>query len=73
MTEKRNNDLNVPTLRFPGFDGEWTTVRLGDLVNIQSGFAFKSEGFTDNGIKLVIPKNFTKHGFGNFDHSISKF
>lgn len=60
-------------MRFPGFEGEWTTVRLGDLVNIQSGFAFKSEGFTNSGIKLVIPKNFTKHGFGNFDHSISKF
>ena len=35
--EKNNNNLNVPNLRFPEFDGEWETHRLGELVEIKSG------------------------------------
>ena len=46
---------------------------MEELIQIQSGYAFKSEYFIDNGNKLVIPKNFTKYGYGNFDDNISKF
>lgn len=39
------------------------TVRLGDLLDIKHGFAFKSEHFADEGEKLVLtPGNFCKEG-----------
>ena len=41
MTEKRNKDRNVPTLRFPGFEGEWKEKRIGELLVIGSGKDYK--------------------------------
>ncbi len=64
-----------PRLRFPEFEnaGEWVVKPLGELVELQSGFAFSSSNFGSRGRKLVTPKNFTKHGHGNFDESVSKY
>lgn len=64
-----------PRLRFPEFKnaGEWKLRPLGELVELQSGFAFSSSNFGREGRKLVTPKNFTKHGHGNFDESVSKY
>ena len=64
-----------PRLRFPEFRdaGEWTVRPLGELVELQSGYAFSSTHFGTDGNKLVTPKNFTKSGHGNFDDSVSKF
>ena len=64
-----------PRLRFPEFQslGAWRTSRLGKLIRLQSGFAFSSAYFGNEGKQLVTPKNFTKFGFGNFDDAISKF
>lgn len=65
--------INIPNLRFPEFNDEWKKKKLGEVAELQSGFAFKSECFSEAGNKLVIPKNFTKNGYGNFENSISKF
>ena len=73
MAKENKSVKNFPNLRFPGFDGQWEERKLEELIQIQSGYAFKSEYFIDNGNKLVIPKNFTKYGYGNFDDNISKF
>jgi restriction endonuclease S subunit len=64
-----------PRLRFPEFQnaGEWMVKPLDELVELQSGFAFSSTHFGSEGSKLVTPKNFTKHGHGNFDESVSKY
>ena len=64
-----------PRLRFPEFQnaGEWDVEPLGKLVELQSGFAFSGSSFGSEGRKLVTPKNFTKHGHGNFDESVSKY
>lgn len=35
--------LNIPTLRFPGFEGEWKFKRLSDFIYFKAGYAFKSE------------------------------
>lgn len=40
--------------RLPGFSGEWQEVRLGDVANVKSGFAFKSETYTPIGKYKVI-------------------
>jgi len=64
-----------PRLRFPEFQnsGEWEVKPLGELVELQSGYAFSSTYFGTEGRKLVTPKNFTKSGHGNFDESVSKY
>lgn len=64
-----------PRLRFPEFQDapKWEAKPLGELVEFQSGFAFSSSSFGNEGRKLVTPKNFTKHGYGNFEESVSKY
>jgi type I restriction enzyme, S subunit len=44
---------NIPTLRFPEFDGEWKKCILDDVTKYVKGFAFKSEDYQDNGIRIV--------------------
>lgn len=63
-----------PRLRLPEFEGagEWRSKVLGNLIQLQSGFAFSSDYFENRGKKLVTPKNFTKFGFGNFEEVVSK-
>ena len=63
----------VPQLRFPGFGGGWEKIKLGDKIEIVSGFAFKGDLFGDEGRKLVIPKNFKKNGYGNFTPKFTKY
>lgn len=43
---------------------EWRTVRLGDLINIKHGYAFKGEFFCDSpaSYQLVTPGNFAIGG-----------
>jgi type I restriction enzyme S subunit len=64
-------------LRFKGTKGKdfsnWEKKRLGDLVEITSGFTFKSQYFSEIGSKLVTPNNFTKNGFGVFNKENTKF
>jgi len=35
MTEKRNNDRNVPSLRFPGFNENWKSAMVGELMDFK--------------------------------------
>lgn len=63
----------VPELRFPGFNGEWEKKKLRDLLTLESGYAFQSKYFSNSGNKLVIPKNFTKDGWGLFTQQNSKY
>lgn len=64
-------------IRFKADDGgefgEWEEVRLGDLVDLISGFAFKSDYFTEEGQKLITPKNFTTSGKASFTHINTKW
>lgn len=36
---------------------EWKTYKLGKLIDIQNGYAFKSEDFSDKGIPIIKIKN----------------
>jgi len=38
---------------------DWKRVRLGDHINTQKGFAFKSKWYTDSGRSIVKVSNFT--------------
>lgn len=48
----------------------WEWCRLGTLFSFQNGYAFKSEWFSDNGIRLVRNANIS-HGFVNWADSVS--
>lgn len=63
----------VPKLRFSEFGGEWNRTSLNELFELLSGHAFKSEHFSKNGKKLLIPKNFTKSGAANFTEKNTKY
>ncbi len=39
--------------RLPGFGGEWKVKRLGEVVSIQGGYAFKSNLFTKIGVPVI--------------------
>jgi type I restriction enzyme S subunit len=41
----------------------WRVGRLEDICKIINGFAFKSEDYRDDGIKIVRTKNFNEAGF----------
>ena len=48
--------LNVPTLRFPEFQGEWEKCKLGNIANITGGYAFKSDTLNSIGGKYQVVK-----------------
>jgi len=62
-----------PKLRFPSFEGNWTSIQLDSSVELTSGNAFKSDFFGDIGRKLITPQNFTKTGTANFKKTNTKY
>lgn len=62
-----------PNLRFSSFHGDWGSVKLGESVELISGYAFKSEYFGDEGRKLITPQNFTKTGTASFNKKNTKY
>ena len=63
----------VPALRFKEFDRDWNETSLEDVIQILSGFAFKSSYFSEVGQPLLTPKNFTKDGRAKFNDRNTKF
>ncbi len=54
--------------------GEWTTRRLGDLLKIKHGFAFKGDHFRPEGNEIVLtPGNFRPDGGLQFRDGKEKF
>jgi len=43
-----------PAIRFKGFSGEWDKKILGDLVQLENGFAFKSKYFKKEPTKVIV-------------------
>lgn len=43
----------------------WEWVRLGDIANINGGFAFKSSKYTSDGIRVIRISDFDERGFKN--------
>jgi len=44
----------TPEIRFKGFGGEWKLQKLGKVVNLENGFAFKSKYFQDEPTDVVV-------------------
>ena len=56
-TEKRSAERSrsklVPALRFSEFEGEWNPSKLGAVTKYVKGFAFKSDDYQDNGVRII--------------------
>lgn len=63
----------VPKLRFAEFRDIWRKDKLENHVDLLSGFAFQSDFFSNEGIVLLTPKNFTKDGYANFKQENTKY
>ena len=48
------NGAKVPELRFAGFADDWEEHKLGDVIDIENGYAFKSEYFSDEEKRHIV-------------------
>ncbi len=54
--------MNVPKIRFKGFEGEWKTALIGDIAPVAGGYAFLSNLFVLTGIPVVRISNILESG-----------
>ncbi|EGO7847902.1 restriction endonuclease subunit S [Enterococcus faecalis] len=47
-------DERVPKLRFADFEDDWQLCKLGEVFNLENGFAFQSEYFTMKRTKSIV-------------------
>lgn len=77
------NGSHFPEIRFKGFTDAWEQRKLGDCVDISTGYPFDSQDFNENGEYLVITNGniqentpFVLNNVGNridFDDSLKKY
>jgi type I restriction enzyme S subunit len=48
------NGAKVPELRFAGFADDWEQRKLGEVIDIENGYAFKSEYFSDEEKRHIV-------------------
>lgn len=58
--------------RLPGFSGEWTRIRLGDEIDLLTGFPFPSQGYAKSGIRLLRGSNI-KRGETDWSEDITQY
>jgi type I restriction enzyme S subunit len=60
---------NKPQVRFNGFDEDWISSKLGTIVDLENGFAFKSRFFQDKESTHIVltPGNVNVGGGFQFD------
>ncbi len=54
MTTKKLKVGNVPNLRFPGFEDEWETKKLGEIATFSKGKGISKSDIEENGITECI-------------------
>ena len=56
--QKDNKNLaKVPNLRFPGFEGEWETKKLGEIGEIVNGLTYSPNDIAENGVLVLRSSN----------------
>ncbi|VGV17665.1 type I restriction modification DNA specificity domain-containing protein [Streptococcus pyogenes] len=60
----------VPEIRLQGFKGEWEENKLGEVSPLRGGYAFESDKFQSDGIKIIRISNILSSGIigGEFAH-----
>ena len=51
---KNNKALNVPHLRFPGFNGEWEETTLGKISEIKKGSGISKDQLSEQGSPCIL-------------------
>jgi type I restriction enzyme S subunit len=69
------NGAVVPEIRFKGFNEDWEEKRLGEIIPLRGGFAFKSHDYIKNGIPIVKISNVLSSGEvgGKFNYYKEQF
>lgn len=74
------NGEKIPKIRFKGFEGEWESRKLGEVVEIVGGYAFKSAEFGSGNMAIIRISNILPNGSigGDFvyfgeDENLEKF
>jgi len=62
-----------PEIRFKGFSGAWELKTLGDIVDLENGFAFKSKYFQKNESATIVLTPGNVHLGGGFQHGKGQF
>lgn len=70
----------APSVRFPGFTDDWEQRKLGEIIDLENGFAFKSEYFQEDPSDVIVltPGNVNigggfQSGKGRFYNIAGKF
>lgn len=64
------DDLGITFYKKENVPKEWKTYKLEDLIDVQNGYAFKSEDFSEKGIPVIKIKNIVppRIFFGECEH-----
>ncbi|HHP8186225.1 TPA: restriction endonuclease subunit S [Acinetobacter baumannii] len=62
--------MSAPKLRFKEFDGDWSSIAIGNLLKIKSGLGFKAEEYTtEEAIRLLQIEN-VGYGSVKWTHNV---
>jgi type I restriction enzyme S subunit len=64
-----NHKIGMPQLRFSGFEGEWKTVILGDLLTFKNGLNSDKEKY-GKGVKFINVLDILNNDFITYDKII---
>ena len=54
VSSSNNQEVNVPRLRFPGFEGEWNEHTLGELGNFIKGAPLSKADISEEGAPFIL-------------------
>ena len=71
MTEKNKSIRNFPTLRFQGFEGEWESNKLGNLLEFKNGINASKEQY-GKGVKFINVLDILNNDFITYENIVGK-
>lgn len=66
-TAEMTRTKRVPTLRFGGFKDDWSSVPLENVLELKSGYIFKSETYVEGGRYRVVTIANVQDGWMSFE------
>ena len=54
MEENKNKILNVPTLRFPNYSGEWQVSPMGKVCTFHKGYGISKDNLSNDGTPCIL-------------------
>ena len=60
----------IPKLRFPEFEGNWEKKKLGEVTDYVKGFAFKSEFYSNKGVRIIRVSDLSARSIKNDNDKI---